>query len=429
MNYMHRNWEEEIPFKSILDQTTDIVIVTAVEPLDEPFGPKIIYVNQAFTGLTGYTKEEVLGKTPRILQGEKTDKKTLRQIRVALEKKEAIHVELLNYAKDQSEYWLNFTIIPIKDNNGYVKYFAAIEHDITERKKREEARSTLSTLVEFSDEAIIGKNLEGTILSWNKGAQNLYGYTDKEVIGLSIKILFPKNKHEEFQNIMQKIASNKKIKHYETIRVHKDGHVIPVSMTITPVKNAQGDLLGASEIARDVTQQKLIEAKLKHLAEHDSLTGLINRPLFENRLTQAILLTKQQKNNVAVCFLDVDNFKKINDIYGHAMGDLLLCNVVKRIQKCLRESDTLARFGGDEFGLILSVSNEDEVIKITKRILQNFSKKLVIKNNRLKITISIGVSLYPKDKQELIEKADAAMYYVKNHGKNNFKLFDNNLQY
>lgn len=417
---------EEIPFKSVLDQTTDIVIVTEVEPLNEPFGPKIIYVNQAFTALTGYTKEEVLGKTPRILQGEKTDKNTLRQIRVALEKREAIHVELLNYAKDKSEYWLNFAIVPIKNSKGVVKYFAAIEHDITERKKMEEARAMLSTLVEFSDEAIIGKNLEGTILSWNKAAENLYGYTAKEVIGLNIKILFPKQKREEFQNIMHQIAANQHIKHFETLRVHKDGHIIPVSITITPVKNTRGEIVSASVIARDITQQKLIEEKLKHLAEHDPLTGLINRPLFEDRITQKILLANRQNEQVAVCFLDIDNFKQINDVYGHAMGDLLLCAVVKRLRSCLREIDTLARLGGDEFGLILLIPNEQEGVKIIKKILQSFTKEFVIKNKKLLITLSIGMSLYPKDKCELIEKADAAMYYVKNQGKNNFKLFDSN---
>lgn len=167
---------EKLPFKSVLDQTDDIVIITEVEPLDEPFGPKIIYVNQAFTTLTGYTEEEALGKTPRILQGDKTDKNTLKLIRGALERKEAIHVELLNYAKDKSEYWLDFTIIPIKDSKGDIKYFAAIEHDITERKKMEDAQAMLSALVRFSGEAIIGKNLEGIILSWNKEAENLYGW-------------------------------------------------------------------------------------------------------------------------------------------------------------------------------------------------------------------------------------------------------------
>ena len=108
--------DKKIPFKSVLDQTGDVVIITEIEPLDEPFGPKILYVNQSFTTLTGYRQEDVLGKTPRILQGDKTDKNTLKKIRDALQKKEPVHAELLNYAKDQTEYWLDFTIVPIKES-------------------------------------------------------------------------------------------------------------------------------------------------------------------------------------------------------------------------------------------------------------------------------------------------------------------------
>jgi diguanylate cyclase (GGDEF)-like protein/PAS domain S-box-containing protein len=416
---------EKIPFKFILDQTDDVVIITEVEPLDEPFGPKILYVNQSFTTLTGYTQEDVLGKTPRILQGDKTDKNTLKRIREALVKKEAIHVELLNYAKDQTEYWLDFTIVPIKNNNGDIKYFAAIEHDITERKKLENAQAMLSALVEFSDEAIIGKNLEGTILSWNKAAENLYGYTEKEAIGKNIKMLFPKERQKEFQNIIHRIAKDDHIKYFETLRVHKDGHTVPVSVTIAPIKNFQGVVIGASITAHDITQQNLIKEQLKHLAEHDALTGLINRPLFEDRIIQAIALAKRAKCKMAVCFLDLDEFKNINDTYGHHVGDLLLCAAAKCMQKCIREVDTLARFGGDEFALILSdLSEENDVIKIMKKIIRLFSKGFMIENYHLKVTLSIGISMYPGDGvHDLLKKADAAMYYVKKQGKNNFIFF------
>lgn len=417
---------EKLPFKSVLDQTDDIVIITEVEPLDEPFGPKIIYVNQAFTTLTGYTEEEALGKTPRILQGDKTDKNTLKLIRGALERKEAIHVELLNYAKDKSEYWLDFTIIPIKDSKGDIKYFAAIEHDITERKKMEDAQAMLSALVRFSGEAIIGKNLEGIILSWNKEAENLYGYTEQEALGTNIKMLFPKNKQKEFQNIRCKITKGIPIKSFETSRVHKNGRTIPVSITIAPIRNAQGVVIGASTTARDITQQKLTEEKLKHLAEHDALTGLINRTLFEDRVIQAIALTKRAKSTMAVCFLDIDNFKTINDTYGHHIGDLLLRTVAKKMRKCIRDIDTIARFGGDEFALILScLHGENAVIKVVEKLIGLFSKGFLIENCNLTVTLSIGISLYPKDgKHDLLKKADRAMYHVKKNGKNNYIFFN-----
>lgn len=294
---------KKIPYKAILDQTDDIVIITEIDPLDEPYGPKIVYVNQSFTKLKGYTADEVLGKTPRILQGNKTDKATLKRIKIALEKKESIHVEILNYAKDGTEYWLDFTIIPIKNVKGEVQYFAAIEHNSTE--------------------------------------------------------------------------------------------------------------------------QKIIEEKLKHLAEHDVLTGLIKLPLFEDRLEQALAIAKRTNSSMALCFLDIDDFKNINDNYGHHIGDLLLCAAANCMEKCTRDVDTIARFGGDEFALILShLTEEQDVIKIVKKLMRLIAKGFLIENYTIKVTLSIGISLYPKDgMQNLLKKADAAMYYVKKQGKNNFIFF------
>ena len=132
---------------------------------------------------------------------------------------------------------------------------------------------------------------------------------------------------------------------------------------------------------------------------------------------------------MAVCFLDIDNFKLINDQYGHAVGDLLLCAATERIQTCIRDSDTFARLGGDEFALILlGLNKEEDAVKVATKMIQHFSEEFLIENKPLKVTLSIGISLYPKDgPQSLIEKADAAMYYVKKHGKNNFKFFDTSI--
>ncbi|MDI1352560.1 MAG: diguanylate cyclase [bacterium] len=414
--------EEKIPFKLILDQADDVVIITEATSLDAPYGPKIIYVNHSFTALTGYTQNEVLGKTPRILQGEKTDKNTLKLIRASLEKKEAVHIELLNYSKDKKEYWLEFTILPITDECGEVKYFAALEHDITERKKMEDAQAMLSALVLFSGEAIIGKTLEGTIFSWNKAAEQLYGYSEAEAMGKNIQILFPKDKNNEFHYILNQIAHNEHIKYLETLRVHKDGHLIPVSITIAPIQNVHGEIIGATTTAHDITHQKINEEKLKHLAEHDPLTGLINRTLFDDRMVQAIALAKREDYKIAVCFIDIDSFKTINDTYGHHLGDLLLCNVAQCIKNCIREVDTVARLGGDEFALILSyLRSYNDVIKIVNKLMHILSDGFLIENHHIKVTLSIGISLFPKDgTDELLKKADAAMYYVKKNGKNDF---------
>ena len=406
---------------ALLEATPDCLIISNKEG-------QIIFANAVTEKIFGYTSEERIGQKIEFLiptrylkqhvnhRQHYFDKPSLRPMGIGL--------DLHGKHKDGHEFPVEISLSPIETEEGLL-VLAAVR-DITERKKTEDAKAMLLALVESSDEAIIGKDLQGIIFSWNKSAEDLYGYTEAEMKGSSIKKLFPADKQDEFDSIIQQIEHGEHIKHKESFRVHKDGHIIPVSITISPIKNAKGDVIGASTTARDITQQKLFEEKLKHLAEHDPLTGLINRPFFEDRIEQAILLSKRQKDTMAVCFLDIDNFKHINDQYGHATGDLLLCAATKRLQTCIRDSDTLARLGGDEFALILlNLKKEQDVVKVAKEMIQRFSEEFLIENKTLKVTLSIGISLYPRDgHQSLIEKADSAMYYVKNHGKNNFKLFD-----
>ncbi|MDF1684528.1 MAG: diguanylate cyclase [Legionellaceae bacterium] len=162
----------------------------------------------------------------------------------------------------------------------------------------------------------------------------------------------------------------------------------------------------------------------KNLAGHDALTGLINRRSLEDRIDQAIKLSKRNKSPAAVFFIDIDDFKKINDDYGHAIGDLLLQNLAKRIQAQIRQVDTLARIGGDEFVLLLpDIKNEDNAIQLAQLIIHLMAEGFSIEGKKHMITLSIGISLYPReDSKSLLTSADSAMYYVKKHGKNNFKL-------
>ena len=415
--------ERELRIAAATFETYDAIMITDADV-------SIIKVNKAFTRITGFCPEEVLGKNPRIMKSGHHDKLFYVEMFHKLQNDGTWEGEIWDKRKDDEIYPLWMVITAIKDAQQKIVQYVSIFRDITERKKAEDAKAILLALVESSDEAIIGKDLKGTIFSWNKAAELLYGYTEAEIIGCSIKKLFPTDKHVEFDQIIQQIVHGEHIKHRESFRVHKDGHIIPVSITISPIKNAKGDVIGASTTARDITQQKMLEEKLRHLAEHDPLTGLINRPLFEDRLEQAILLATRENYSIAVFFVDIDDFKGINDLYGHATGDLLLCAATKRIQTCIRDVDAFARLGGDEFALILlDIKTEENVINIAKEVIQRFSEEFLIENKTIKVTLSIGISLYPRDgHQSLIEKADSAMYYVKNHGKNNFKLFDTSLQ-
>lgn len=180
-------------------------------------------------------------------------------------------------------------------------------------------------------------------------------------------------------------------------------------------------------LANDVTERKWMEEKIKHMAFHDSLTSLPNRILFNDRLTLALAHAHRNKEMLAVLFLDLDRFKSINDTLGHTAGDLLLHEIANRLKSCIREEDTVARFAGDEFTLLLSGINEaEDVHSIARKILDAIRQPLMIREHELYITASIGIAIYPNDGEDaetLLKNADTAMYHAKEQGRNNYQFY------
>ena len=413
----------EIKFNAIIEANPDCLVMVNQEG-------KIILTNNKVERIFGYSRNELIGLAVEFLIPERYtmmhEKHHLDYFKQPVSRPMGQGLELYAKHKDGHEFPVEISLSPMETEEGLVA-LAAIR-DVTYRKQIEANTAWLSAIVEFSDDAMLSKDLNGTILSWNKGAERLYGFTKEEVIGRSVKFLFPTEKQHEFDEIMQKIERGESSKQIDTSRVCKDGRVIPVSVTSSPIKNLRGTVVGVSTTARDITVQKSLEEKLRDLAEHDALTGLCSQNIFHDRLTQAFAFAKRHKSYLAILFIDLDDFKQINDSYGHAIGDLVLRAAAKKIQACTREADSLARLGGDEFGLLLlEMNDENGAIKVAQKIIHHFSKGVVINNQKIKLTLSIGISIYPGDgfeEQALIRKADEAMYYVKKQGKNNYKLFN-----
>ena len=250
---------------SAASQTDEIIMITDAD-LERP-GPRIVFVNPAFTRVTGYSATEAVGKSPRILQGPGTDRSLMRQLVSDLKKGEPFYGETTNYKKDGTPYAVEWHISPVRDTSGKITHFVSVQRDVSEKKTAEEDHRRLVALVESSDDAIISKDLEGNITSWNRGAHQIYGYNEKEVLGKSIRFIFPKDKMSEFDHIMQKMVAGDRLGHFETVRVRKDGAHINVSLSISPIIDHHDKIMGVSVIARDVTKQKMLEAELKRYTE------------------------------------------------------------------------------------------------------------------------------------------------------------------
>lgn len=279
-------------------------------------------------------------------------------------------------------------------------------------------------IIESSDDAIISKSNTGVVASWNKGAEKIFGYTADEMIGKSMQTIIPEDRLHEEPEILRKIMNGVKVDHFETQRKCHDGRLIDVSVTISPIFDASGNVIGASKIARDISRAKAADAEIEKLAFYDTLTGLANRRLLLDRLQRVIKISSRNESCFALLFLDLDNFKKINDTCGHDAGDDLLKGIAVRLKDCVRETDTVSRFGGDEFVLILENGDRysnDWLVSVLEKMIGKIKNPFIINGIYHSCTTSIGAVISSgtsADSGDLMRVADRAMYRAKNKGKN-----------
>jgi diguanylate cyclase (GGDEF)-like protein/PAS domain S-box-containing protein len=214
--------------------------------------------------------------------------------------------------------------------------------------------------------------------------------------------------------------------------VRRDGVEFGIENRVTPVDDHAGNVIGAVMTFRDVSVARAASVESSRLAHHDGLTGLPNRTLFNDRLAQAISLAQRQGRQLAMLFVDVDHFKRINDSLGHAMGDKLLCSIAGRLKACVRRSDTVCRLGGDEFVILLSeLARAEDAARVARKIVRMVAAPHIIDGKSLDINVSVGGSIYPEDGEDaaiLISAADTAMYDAKQQGRNRYQFFQSDMR-
>jgi diguanylate cyclase (GGDEF)-like protein/PAS domain S-box-containing protein len=311
------------------------------------------------------------------------------------------------------------------DEDGEVRTIIAVARNITERKRAEEAlRESEERLHVLADSAFEGILItdEGVILEVNRALTDMFGYEASDVLGRS-PMEFVTPEHRDL--VQKKIASGSE-EPYEAFGVRKDGTRLDLEVRGRAYRY-RGSTVRVTAV-RDITGRKKAEKRLEHQAFHDPLTDLPNRYLFMDRLGHALARTQRRRGRqVAVLFMDLDGFKVVNDSLGHEMGDRLLVAVSERLKGCLRPEDTLARFGGDEFVVLLEdVEGPDEAVRVAERIIEVLKDRFVLDGRELYARASIGIAIgedRTKDPDDLLRGADTAMYRAKDEGKG-YSLFD-----
>ncbi|MGR9074088.1 MAG: EAL domain-containing protein [Gammaproteobacteria bacterium] len=357
--------------------------------------------------------------------GESSFSKAERQIKIATEN--GIHrFEWVHSRLDGSLFPVEVTLTTFSLKGKKAIY--CLWRDISERKKAETGLQLAAKVFTHAQEGITVTDVNSNIIEINDAFTRITGYRREEVLGKNPRILKSDRQTADFYNEMWESLLNKGHWSGEVWNRHKSGENYAAMLTISAVLNDSGVTQNYVGLLTDITAKKVHEEQLEYFANYDILTKLPNRALLADRLNQSMIRISRLKNLLAVLYIDLDGFKEVNDKYGHDVGDKLLIAIAGRLKEVLREGDTLARFGGDEFvGVLVDLEQLGDYRLILNRLLQAAAKPVRLDNFLLNVSASIGVTLYPKDDvdaDQLIRHADQAMYQAKQTGKNRYFLFD-----
>lgn len=347
-----------------------------------------------------------------------------------------------NYADEQHKLKgyltgaVDYLTKPINDHIlvSKVKVFLELHQ---QRQQLSELQEYYQSIVESVGEGILVVDNRGEINFANPAVNTLLGWSIDTILGKNIDIILPKKNNPETlfnwkqTKLYQTCMAGDIYKQSDTHFIKADGNNISVQYTATPIHNSQKQLQSIVLVFVDITLHKNAQQQLKELAHHDHLTDLPNRLMFNKTMQQAIARCQRHQQNIGLLFCDFDNFKMINDNYGHNIGDAFLQNVARRLQGCIRESDTIARLGGDEFAIIIeSIHSDADAVKVADKILAVLKAPLTLGGHEIQANISIGIATYPESgltATMITKHADMAMYRAKNQGGQRYCLFTSDM--
>jgi len=419
-------------FAKTLHCISDAVIATDVEG-------NIRFMNPVAESATGVSLEQIRGSAIEqlmTLMNENNRAIIQNPVPQTLKNRQVTSMDCATILINQSggEFPVEDGAAPILDDDGSLLGAVMVFRDISERRRMEKLlRESEERFHSAFDRASIGMALiaiDGQFLQVNHSLTEIFGYSKSELLQANLQLLTHLDNKENALalRLKQLLADELPSFQIEMECFHRIvGKVVWTLLSASLVRNTEGQPQYFIVQIQDITNRKFAEQQLLYLANHDPLTGLLNREQFHNRLTQALAAVQRYDTKLALMFLDLDRFKLINDTLGHRLGDLLLQSVSERLRLSVRAQDILARLGGDEFIILLSdITHIDDAARVAEKTIQLLTHPFALEGNDIVVTASIGISVYPddgKDSHTLLMNADAAMYLAKERGKNNYQFY------
>ena len=394
-------------------------------------GLKYIAVNEKYCESMGLNKENIIGKSNENLGFSNELASISEKEKIVVDSKEQMIFEEKLGSKVKGFVTYSVHLIPFLNAKGLVEGVVGVRIDISDQKNAEVEMEMAVKVLENTVEGFMVTNSDRHIVHVNSAYTEMTGYKERELLGKVPLLLQAESKSKTYQEIQQKLEQEGTWKG-ELWSSRKDGSSYPEMIHIKAICNKQGEVTNYFSMSKDITEEKKMEKRLYEMAHYDSLTGLPNRTLFQDRLAQEITRCKRNKKHIGVLFLDLDMFKSINDSLGHAAGDELLKIIATRLQVTLRSADSIARMGGDEFTILVTElatdykKNIGYLKSLSEKIIDVINQPMELEGREISVTSSIGIAVYPVDAHsvdDLLRNADSAMYYAKSQGRRNYQFY------
>lgn len=380
-------------------------------------GPFIEYCNPAFCQMTGYKCEELLGRSPRILQGPQTNPDVIASLRQALEKRTFWEGSAINYRKDSETYVVSWNVSPVFSENGKLSHFVSVQQNITSRIKAERERDMLVKALNQASDPVLVTDEKECIVFVNAAFEKLTGYSAEESLGQTPAFLNSGEQSAAFYRKMWQTLEKNQPFQARFVNRRKDGSCYYVEQSIAPVQDEKGRYTHFISTSWQVDEIVEREKALIAMAEEDKLTGLLTRRAGDEELAKAYYLYREENRPLSVIICDIDCFKAVNDTYGHLAGDRVIQQVTKTLQEQVRPSDPVIRWGGEEF-LVVIHAPMPTTMELAERLRHAVS---MLEDKEVgRVTISLGIAeVLPEESiDQLLGRADGALYRAKRNGRN-----------